>query len=456
MSARATLRWAPWAVLTAVTDALPPRWRFGHWTRLLGLLTPRGGLPTVPRATAEHADAATVQSAPAGAVARAGDIPGCLLVAGALDTGGVETVVAALARGLPAHGVPADVVCTTGGRVADDLRAAGVRVDELSVAELARRLSRHPPAAVQLHRIDEAHLQALAPLAERTVLVLHAVESYFHDEMWAQLCAFAARAAGVVAVSDTVREFFAPRLGSASIEVVVNGVAETGRRMPRAPARARITAATGIRFAPDDIVVVGLQRYSDQKNPAGLVDAFLAAAEQEPRLRLLLAGAPDSGLEVRRAEAVRRGHPAGARVHLLGDSDPDLLLAAGSLYALDSFAEGGPVSAIEAVAAGLPVVLSDVGLARRLVTDPRLGRVVPRANTGFSQRDMARQRRRRHQSNRDAFARGILTVARECPSPHGLALAAQFTRERMIAAHAAVLTAAARRRDAEPSRSGRD
>lgn len=368
----------------------------------------------------------------------------CLILAGALDTGGVETVVATLAEGLPAHGMDVEVVCTAEGKVSEWLRARGSLVTMVPPEQLADFAMARQPDAIQLHRVEREILSGLLPLAARSVPVFHAMESYLDDETWTALDEFARISSSCIAVSGSVAEFFAARIASQPT-VVVNGVAAPiGDLVARHEGeRRRLATAIGEQIDDDDILVVALQRFSDQKNAAGLVDAFLLAAESDRRLRLVIAGAPNSWLEVRRADILRRSHPRGARVHLLGDSDPAALLVGGDLFALDSFAEGGPVSAVEAVACGLPVVLSDVGFAQDLVAVSKVpGRVVRRANDALTQQAYAAERRKRHQSNREAFAAAILDLSTAVPR-RVTGTPDQFSLPAMVAGHARALRDAA-------------
>lgn len=418
---------------TAITDLVPARLRFGHWNDLVDLMALPGGLPEIsPGPPLWETDVSKPSRLSAADLS-------CVIVAGELDSGGVETVVATLALGLPEYGVAVEVVCTRDGRTADSLRERGVTVSRVSTPELVDFVRERRPDTIELHRINRVMLDALAPYAERTVPVFHAMESYLDEPTWEALRRFSLRSPASIAVSGAVAEFFRERVDR-SAEVVLNGVpAPVGDLRSRAPVeRARLGRAIGVTLGAD-VVVVALQRFSDQKNAAGLVDAFLLAAESDPRLRLVVAGAPNSWLEVRRADVLRRTHPCGDRVHLLGDSDPAALLLGGDLFALDSFAEGGPVAAVEAVACGLPVVLSDVGFARELVATSSVpGRVVRRANETMAQSSLAAERRRRHQSNRAAFAAAI----RELAAPNArdvVGVPEAFTRPAMVAGHARVL-----------------
>lgn len=434
---------ALWA-LTMLTDAVPPRYRFGRWNQLWGVLAFPEPMQRVPPPVPDppHFDA----GAPGGAVSRRGAPgrrgPTCAIIAGDLDTGGVESVVAALAHGLQDSGFVVEIVCSAGGRVAQELLASGVRVSIIATAHLARHLRDRLPDVIQLHRPDPALIAELEPFAERTVPVFHALEAYLSAAAWRRLAAFASRAPLCVAVSGSVRDYFAVRMPNARIRVVVNGVAPA--RLPaqgRAAARSRVDVAIGGVLDESDILVLALQRFSDQKNAAGLVDAFLLAAEREARVRLVVAGAPNSWLEVRRADILRRVHPRGDRVHLLDDSHTPTLLQAADVFALDSFSEGGPLAAVEAAAFGLPVVCSDVGFAAELVRVTAPGAVlVARANRSPAAASLARQRRKRHQSNRAVFAHALLQMAmasrRPPATPEG------FSLDDMVDGHAAVLRVA--------------
>lgn len=426
--------------VTALTDALPARLRFGHWQRVLSLLAMRGGLPVVPRRPQSSESLAPPRAEP-----RETDLY-CLLVAGALDGGGVEAVVSALALGLPAEGIAVEVVATRVGRISNELRHAGVRVIQCPASNLAQLIADRRPDLVELHRPDPELISAVLSTNTPVVPVFHAMESYLTRKAWSVLAELASRAPVCVAVSNGVRDFFEPRFETPTIVVVVNGVppVPTTPSWVRDRARRDVGKAAGVEIADDDVLVVGLQRYSDQKNAAGLVDAFVKAVDSEPRLRLVLAGAPDNWLEVRRADAVRRASPHASRVHLLGDSDPETILRAGDVYALDSFAEGGPLTALEAVTHGLPVVLSDVGFARSLVSSPGVqGEVVPRANHDFSQKSMATERRRRSQSNKNEFSASLVRAA-STRVVEGV-VPDLFTERAMVAGHAAALRKAVTR-----------
>ncbi|HWH28594.1 MAG TPA: glycosyltransferase family 4 protein [Mycobacteriales bacterium] len=90
----------------------------------------------------------------------------------------------------------------------------------------------------------------------------------------------------------------------------------------------------------------------------------------------LAGGTPDEGSAAERT--VREG--AGDQVRFLGAVEPagmPELLRSVDVFCLPSWYEAMPLSVLEAMATGLPVVATDVGDVARAVLDGRTGRVVP-------------------------------------------------------------------------------
>ncbi len=129
-------------------------------------------------------------------------------------------------------------------------------------------------------------------------------------------------------------------------------------------------------FAAGDLLFTCVARFSEQKNHAMLLDAF---ASQNGRTHLLLAG--DGEL---RSHLERRvdGLGLAGRVHFLGRrEDVPAILAASDVFVLASLWEGNPLSVMEAMAAGLPAVVTAVGGVPELLKSGRHGFVVPPGNT---------------------------------------------------------------------------
>lgn len=89
-----------------------------------------------------------------------------------------------------------------------------------------------------------------------------------------------------------------------------------------------------------------------------------------------------------RALAERLG--LGERVRFLGKRlDVDRILADAQVFVLASNWEGLPLSVLEAMRAGLPVVASDVGGVREAVLEGRTGYLVPRGDEGLLRERLA-------------------------------------------------------------------
>ncbi len=132
----------------------------------------------------------------------------------------------------------------------------------------------------------------------------------------------------------------------------------------------------------DAIVFVCVSRLEPQKNPLMVLQAF--ANLRDERTHLVFVG--DGSLRKKLNEVVRASGLA-TRVHLLGKIGyVSEVLAASDVFVLGSNWEGNPLAVMEAMAAGLPVVATEVGGVPELVRHGIDGLLVPMgAAAAFSQ-----------------------------------------------------------------------
>jgi glycosyltransferase involved in cell wall biosynthesis len=118
----------------------------------------------------------------------------------------------------------------------------------------------------------------------------------------------------------------------------------------------RAAAREAFALPPASTVVLWLGRLSAEKDPVSFVEALAWVAD--PGVIGLVAGDGESAPEL----ATRvRSLGLGSRVRLLGWlADPGAALGAADLFVGTSRWEGFPIAALEAAAAGLALVLSDV------------------------------------------------------------------------------------------------
>lgn len=166
-----------------------------------------------------------------------------------------------------------------------------------------------------------------------------------------------------------VREGYDP----AKIVHIANAV-DTDRFRPDASAREKLRRELGVSA---DTPLIGLvARYDPQKDHATFARAGRRILEARADVHLVLAGrgVDDSNTELLQSIG---GSGTGARVHLLGERmDTEVITPALDVACLSSsYGETTPLALLEAMASGVPCVVTDVGDCRRIVGAH--GRVVP-------------------------------------------------------------------------------
>lgn len=173
------------------------------------------------------------------------------------------------------------------------------------------------------------------------------------------------------AVSQEVRRSMTPRAARAT-EVLIHGINHASFTR-EGVSRASIRAALGL--APEAVVALTVANFRTEKDYPNLLRATALACAEDPHLTVLAVGQGPLELEVR---SVHASLDLGERFVLLGfrDDVPDLMLGV-DLFVLGSAHEGLPVAIMEALAAGLPVVATDVGGVAEAVVDGENGFLVP-------------------------------------------------------------------------------
>jgi len=284
--------------------------------------------------------------------------------------GGLERVVTQLCIGLARreHEVTALVVVEQGPRPVPEL------VNDLSAGKVRVELVRTPHRAyLQERRAVRALLESIGPgvahshgyhadvllrsvaqgLRIPTLATVHGFTGGSRKNRvfeWLQ-CRSLGRMDAAVAVSDPVAQvLISAGVSRSRIRVIRNAWAAPGAFLARDEARTRL----GI--SPESRVIGWVGRLTPEKGPAVAVEA-LAKARPDLTLSFVGSGRLEPGLRARTREL---GVESRVRWH---GAVPEAwqYFRAFDAYCLSSHTEGTPIALLEAMAAGVPVIATEVG-----------------------------------------------------------------------------------------------
>jgi glycosyltransferase involved in cell wall biosynthesis len=308
--------------------------------------------------------------------------PRVLLVITLAEVGGAQSYVAAL---LPALAERYDVVLAAYGEgpLREAAADAGARFvalrhvrrpirplrDLAGLVELTRLLRRERPQIVHASSSKAGVLGRLAAAATRVPIRIFTVHG------WA-FSAYSGLPSLMYRMADRLME----PLTTVTICVSENELA-AGLEAGACSAERSVVIrnAVDVSLAPrsrhDRAVprLIAVGRLKAPKDFLTLIRAFAALPEGSFEA-LIVGDGPDRAA----VEAEMRRLGLDGRVRMIGErSDVPALLAGSDVFVLSSRSEGLPVSVLEAMAAELPVVASDVGGLRELVVDGETGILVP-------------------------------------------------------------------------------
>jgi glycosyltransferase involved in cell wall biosynthesis len=299
-----------------------------------------------------------------------------------LTLGGAERMAVNLSLGLRARGNQVTVVCLRkGGPLEQPLAEAGIEVATLGKGEgfrlataraLARLLRERAIDVVHTHNPLVHHYGVLAarmagvPAVVSTVHGLNNLEKRGKGELLYLLTSLATDR--IVSVCRMAQDFFRATLPlpKEKMRVIYNGIPlERFLRLPSRP-------------AADDFVFGAVGRLVPIKDQRSLLLAFQQVAARYPRVRLEILGDGPMRAEL---EALRDELGLEGRARFCGASeDVTGFLAGLDVFVLSSRSEGLPMTLMEAMAAGVPVVATAVGGIPEFVEESGCGWLAPPAN----------------------------------------------------------------------------
>lgn len=312
-----------------------------------------------------------------------------LHVLDSLAVGGLERVVLEVANGLDCAEFQQTVCCLSrAGALAAQLRpevrcldlGKGAQADRLMPLKLARVFRQEQPDIIHTQSWSGVDA-ALARIFVRPPRLVHSEHGrhvpYLQQQPWVRQRArrwLYEQADAVFAVSDEVRAYYCCQTGfpAARMQVIANGV---DVRRIAAPDKSGVRREWGI--ADNDFVIGTVARFDATKDLFTLARAFalLRANHPQASLKLLLVG---DGAERPLLEAFAAEHGLQSAVIFTGmQAEVPRLLGALDVFALSSVSEGMPLTVLEAMAAGLPVVATNVGALPELVVEGQTGWLMP-------------------------------------------------------------------------------
>lgn len=331
-----------------------------------------------------------------------------------LPVGGAERLLVDVVRRLDPARFESVVCCIQAkGELAAELEAAGIpvhclermrskRFDWRAVFDLRRFLRRERITLVHSHLYHANLYGRLAAFLSGVPAVATVHNVYARTKLHRRLLNrwLARSSARVIAVSEEVRRDLIEHDGidAAKVVLIHNSIdlRRIATRLTREEARARLSIA-------EHAFAVGcVGRLEEQKGHRYLLEAC-AALKRDIPLRLFVVG--DGRL---RRELERQAAALGlaASTSFLGErKDVAEILKALDLFVMPSLWEGLSLAMLEAMAAGLPIVISDVGGVSQAI-DAQSGLKVPPGDPG-------------------AIARAIRLLAAQPESRRSLGLAAR-------------------------------
>ncbi len=305
------------------------------------------------------------------------------LLVHSLRAGGIERSVTRIVNGLDPSEFRPVIICLDQSGPAADWLEVDVEIIEIkkrsgndfgAVRRLAKALTEQKVDILQSHNWGTLVEGAIARRFARTPFHIHAERGTVLGMVepsgvkhWLRAVAMRRvlkRVDQVLSNSEAVANRVQQRCGYPSNEIVIvpNGVPAIE---PRDAERFREQIRAQLGLHQHSMLIGSVGRLAKVKGFDIAISAFSELAKEMPDLHLLLVG---DGPERDRLASSSENSGIRDRVHLVGrQSNIMPWLAAMDLYINSSFSEGMSQSIVEAMAAGLPIVATDVGENARLL-----------------------------------------------------------------------------------------
>ncbi|MGP0072411.1 MAG: glycosyltransferase family 4 protein [Bryobacteraceae bacterium] len=299
-----------------------------------------------------------------------------------IDTGkdfrGGQDLLLSLARGLKRRGHYQVIVCPKGSPLAQ--RAANEDQEVMrvgSIRTLRDRLRNQRFDIVHAHDGKAQTISFRASLGLPVRRVASRLVAFTPRHPMIHRWKYSLTCHGVIALSQSVRQVLvAAGVPDSHIEVIEPGI-EMPIQFPGAQGRAekRREARARWGFSSDEFVIGHIGAFTHEKGQDVALGAAILLASKLPRARMLLAG---DGPERLQPEMIALARQASGIAQLPGFVDDlDEFYAGLDLFIMPSRSEAWGLTALRAMAFGLPVIASNVGGLPEVVEQGKSGWLVP-------------------------------------------------------------------------------
>jgi glycosyltransferase involved in cell wall biosynthesis len=295
-----------------------------------------------------------------------------------IDTGrdfrGGQDLLLSLARGLKQRGHRQVIVCPKGSPLAQRAISEGQEVMRVgSIRTLRERLRNHRFDIVHAHDGKAQNISWRASLGLPVRRVASRLVAFTPRYPLIHRWKYSLTCHGVIALSQSVRQvLIAAGVRDSHIEVIVPGI-EIPAELPGPDVRAEARSRWG--FSRGDFVVGHAAAFTHEKGQDVALQAALLLGPKLPRARMLLVGDGPQRSQPRMVELARQ---ASGIAQLPGFVDDlNQFYAALELYIMPSRSEAWGLTALRAMAYGLPVVASNVGGLPEAIEHGKSGWLVP-------------------------------------------------------------------------------
>lgn len=310
-----------------------------------------------------------------------------------LPIGGAERMLVSVLRHLPVEQFESLVCCIQDrGELAEEVESLGIPVIDLKLMDK--------------HGYDRRVVPALRSLIrDRQIDLVHS--HLYHANMYGRLAAKHEAVPAIASVHNTYtrrkwyrhlinrylgRHSFRVTAGSVDVEKDLLGVDRLPRKkvilLPNCIDLTRVDtglskedAKIRLGFQTDDLVLATVGRAEEQKGHSVLLEAFAHLRNSAPngvRLKLLLVG---DGRLLPALREMARDFGIDAYCQFPGNLPKLADVYRGiDIFIMPSLWEGLSLAMLEAMAAGLPMIATDVGGAREVLGDSKWGLLIPPNN----------------------------------------------------------------------------